>query len=237
MISLCMPFYNNHGMLAVQRAHWSSFPDDVKRRLEFVICDDASDTPITKGPHNLNIRMFRIVPPKVMWSQCCATNIAANYARGPWLLLTDIDHMVPRETVANLLVMIDNDELDPACAYRFERKELDGSYKKPHPNSWIMHASTFNKSGGHDERLRGLYNQDGTFIERVGRVADIRRLPFHIIRVGRESIADASTPAQYRDPRVRQEMAQRVAQLKAHFKREGTYWKDNRCGALHMEIK
>jgi glycosyltransferase involved in cell wall biosynthesis len=239
VLSLCIPYWNNAGMLYAQESEWSALPQAVKDRLEIVICDDASDVAITRRDVGIKSRTFRIQPPHVMWSQCCATNIAANYATGPWLLLTDIDHIVPAETFYYLLNVIDRGILDGDVAYRFARKDVDGSDRKQHPNSWIMHASVFHASGGHDERLRGLYNQDGTFIERVKRVAEIRDLSCHIIRVGRETIADASTPEQYRDKQERMSMALEVNKRKHYWRRQmgDVYWQNNMLSAAHVEIK
>lgn len=226
-------------MLLAQRLNWALLPDAIKSALEFVICDDASDPPIDAEPlpHAPRERLFRIHPPHVMWSQCCATNIAVHHASHPWLVVTDIDHVIPADTFRYLLNMVTSRRADERVAYRFERQNVDGSAYKPHPNSWFMHARLFAATGGHDERLRGLYNQDGTFIERVGRVAlRIERLPVPLMRVGRETIPDASTPAAFRDPEDRKRMAREVAKRKEHWKRDGTYWTPYRLSAAYGEI-
>lgn len=242
LFSLCMPYWNNPGMLAEHYRRWSAFAPEIKARMEVVICDDASDEPAWKQEVTglSGQRLFRILPPHVMWSQCCATNVAASKANGRWLVITDIDHIVPEETWDMLASAVGNGHLDPKRAYRFRRKEVDGTPYKQHPNSWLMTRETFEATKGHDERYRGIYNQDAAFIERVQRVCgEIQNIYPHIIRVGRETIPDASTRGAPReDIRNNKEVHAKLSGVKRRaFKQDGTYWKDTRFSAAFVEVE
>jgi hypothetical protein len=241
LFSLCMPYYNNPGMLREHYLRWARMGLHTRRDLEVVVCDDASDEPAWKNDWSNFVRLFRIEPPHVMWSQCCATNIAASKANGRWLVITDIDHIVTEETWRALADDIVDEPLDPNKAYRFSRQNVDGSDYKPHPNSWLMTREFFERTGGHDERYRGIYNQDAAFIERVERTmkyANIPQLPYRLIRVGRETIPDASTRGEARAELLlnRKKYTEHAARLRQHFRAEGTYWKDTRFSAAYREI-
>jgi hypothetical protein len=64
---------------------------------------------------------------------------------------------------------------------------------KPHPNSWLMTAKTYERIGGYDERFAGFYGTDSDFRDRAARKADIVMLDQVLIRVPRDVIPDAST--------------------------------------------
>lgn len=231
--ALCMPYWNNPQMLLehyrVLTALCQRNPQ-AHRQLELVICDDASDLPAFYDPHcPIETHIFRIRPPHVLWSQCCATNIAATRSFANWILLTDMDHVVPAETWEELFAS-ERDCLDPMKVYTFKRKNVDGSDYKPHPNSWLMTSRMWEKTKGHDERYRGFYNQDHAFRKRVEHVAgETAELPLHLIRVGRETIPDASCQPEHRANRERDK--QEVAKLRAAFNADCTFYADTRFSA------
>jgi hypothetical protein len=118
-------------------------------------------------------------------------NLGVDQARTEWVLLTDIDHVMPLDTLRPLLTM----ELDPRDVYRLSRQDapLRTPYK-PHPNTWMMTRKMFDRIGGYDERFSGYYGSDSEFRERVqANARAIVMLPQALIRYPREVIADAST--------------------------------------------
>lgn len=234
-IALCMPYYNNRGMLEAHYDDWAEYPSYVKDAIEVSICDDTSDEPIEHEYTGVLTHLHRIRPPKVIWSQCCATNIAVWATTAPWVLLTDIDHVVPVDTWDGLRALLEAVGLAEKVVYTFRRKNVDGADYKPHPNSWLMHRSMWEASKGHDERYRGLYNQDHSFRMRLERVAAaFVELPYHLIRVGRETIPDASTPRVYLKNRELDKM--KVSEMRKAFLAAGTFWKDTRLTAQFDRI-
>jgi hypothetical protein len=105
-LSIVMPYYMNPGMLAHQYETWAAYPADLKERVDIVIVDDgspvspAADVPRPEGLPPLGI--FRVLEDRP-WHQHGARNLGAFVAKGPWLLLTDMDHVLPAESLARLL--------------------------------------------------------------------------------------------------------------------------------------
>lgn len=237
--SLVMPYHNNPGMLAKHYDVFRTWPEDIKRAVEVVICDDASDEPTFPYTYEYGavvlprVRRFRIPPPHVAWSHRVATNIAASEARGYWLLITDIDHVVPVETW-RFLTDDGRPKLRTDVAYRFERVNADGSPYKPHPDSWLFHVSLWSQIQGYDERYRGHYGQNYPFIERVERVAHIEVLPTPLVRYSRDDIPDASERVLTRKST---EARAAIAQLRAKFRRDGTFFADTRGSAKYERVE
>jgi len=189
-ITLCMAYYLNAGMLRLQYQRLQSMPADIARHLSLSLVDDGSPRdPAWLEPVGRGAVLHRITV-DVRWNQDAARNLAARFAPAPWLLLTDMDHLVPVETWRALLTQ----RLDRACAYRFARVNYPGHDPyKPHPNTWLLPARTFEAMGGYDERFAGFYGTDADFAQRLGMIARITMLPQVVERVPREVIPDAST--------------------------------------------
>ena len=226
--SVCLPYHDNPLMLKAQYIMLAGAPADV----ELIVCDDASPAP-PPWPHvsQLNVRLFRIEPPHIPWSHRCATNIAAHHASGDVFLITDIDHMVPRETWKYLNVMA---PLRDGEVCTFGRRNMDGSEYKPHPDSWLMTRHTWDTIGGYDTRYRGHYGQNMPFIERVRALAtDIRQLSVPLVRVSRDEIPDAST----RDLTRKSDAArQAIHALRTKFRAEKTFLRPGDI-VPHIELK
>jgi hypothetical protein len=192
-LTLCLTYYRNKGMLRVQFEWIRSLPADLLADLAVVVVDDGSPDGDAQGEDiGCPVAIFKIEV-DVRWNQDAARNIAAHESTTPWLLLTDIDHLVPCETFSHIL----GTKLRKHLVYRFSRETLaaDGettSYK-PHPNSWLMTREMFDEIGGYDERYAGLYGTDAEFRDRVQQTAGIVMLPSVLLRVPRDVIPDAST--------------------------------------------
>lgn len=171
-LSICIPYYRNPGMLAEQYRVWSGYPDALKSRVEVVLVDDGSpdeaalDVPRPDGLPDL--RIYRVMEDRP-WHQHGARNLAADRAGHPWLLLTDMDHVLPAASLAALL-----DVKEKAAIYTLARLDAphmrpmlgkDGR-PKPHPNSFAMTRDLYWRIGGYDERLCGVYGtDDGTVVD------------------------------------------------------------------------
>ncbi len=117
-ISLVFAYYDNPQMLALQWNKISQYESRVQDRIEVIIVDDAS-------PHSAAAEVMRPAPlphvsiyrvaKDIRWNQDAARNIGAHEARSRWLLLTDIDHVVPAETLSALIDM----EKDPSVFLYF----------------------------------------------------------------------------------------------------------------------
>jgi hypothetical protein len=190
--TLVMAYYENPGMLREHFKRLNALPLKMLDQLHVVIVDDGSPEHPAEAPARtaVSLQIYRI-DVDVRWNQDAARNIGVQHAETNWVLLTDIDHIVPEGTWDVVL----NRNWDPDVAYKFGRvslPELDPY--KPHPNSWLMARTLYDRAGGYDERFAGLYGTDGDFRDRVHEHAkEVRMIKEPIIRVPRQVIPDAST--------------------------------------------
>lgn len=224
-LSVVIPYYRNPSMLRRQLAVWrDEWPADLKTRCEIVLVDDGSPEPAAdvvraEPAPGLPVGVWRVLV-DIPWHQHGARNLGAHIAVGKWLLMTDMDHVVPAETLAAVL--------DAAAlvsgrtAFTFTRRDAPvGSWRaadwsdmaltlnaegelKPHVNSYALSRRLWAKVGGYDEDYCGIYGTDRLFRDRLWKRAVHQQLNAPLIRVSRESIADASTTAlERKDVRMR----------------------------------
>lgn len=211
--TIVMPYYENPCWLGEQVAIWCKYPENLLGRVAFILVDDGSPTiPLSaalsmeKQLPRANFRAFRLDVDK-RWNWLAARNIGAHYARPGWMLLTDIDHVIPPETVEALCY----GDHDSGTIYAFSRREHTGESLHAHPNSWFITREMFWRVGGYDETLSGYYGTDGDWRRRMAAVASIHLLPDALVR--HEHIGDSSTTRYLRkqpeDARVRELIALR----------------------------
>lgn len=206
-ITLVVPYYENPETLRGQLELWASYPAEVRAQLRVIVVDDGSPVPACIPlPHPCAIRLFRIAV-DVRWNWLAARNIGAHHAETDWLLLTDIDHQVPVETLRHLQIGVH----DPTRVYAFSRREHTGAPVAPHSASFFLTRGLFWQTGGYDEALSGYYGTDGEFRRRLQSQATIQVLHDPLVRF--EQVGDSSTRRYGRkerqDDRVRDLMAAR----------------------------
>ena len=206
-ITLILPHFMNLGMLAEQQKVWAAYPREVRERLHVVVVDDRSPKEQRPRPEHVTVHdlaSFRIyhLKEKKRWNWLACRNLGAKVATTDWLILTDIDHVFPAQTLERLMC----GPMQPNYAYRFCRVNAtrcwpydvaDCPEYKPHNDTWVMARSLFFHDGvfGYDERLSGFYGTSGEFSDRVrATAAALVMLPDVIIRYPREVLPDASTP-------------------------------------------
>lgn len=221
-ISLIMPYYNNPGMLAIHYDYLSKIPGEIKSQIDVVIVDDGSfvkpaiDVERPEGLPSLTI--FQVLVDKP-WHQHAARNIGAYHAEGPWILLTDMDHLVPVQTWTDLLARQNRGKI-----YTFTRVDAPDMTPKlhpktglphSHPNSFCLTKELYWDVGGYDEDFCGVYGTDGLFRSRLFSKAKEVKLNSPLVRYSREVQDDAATNTlprkEGRDPlakkRIREEKA------------------------------
>lgn len=190
-VTFVYPYYENPRFLRCQLGWWSTYPKHVKSQIAFIVVDDGSpehpaEQAISGQPIPEHFRLFRIEP-DIRWNWLAARNIGAHHADEGWLLLTDIDHVVPAST-ADAIVY---GKHDPNVVYAFSRKEHDGQKAFPHSASFLMTRQMFWQIGGYDETFSGYYGTDGMFRRRVAKAAKMAVLRDVLIR--HEYQGDSST--------------------------------------------
>lgn len=204
MLTLVMPYYDNPGMLARQYEEWTRWGAKERAQFDIVIVDDGSPLPAidVARPEGLpRLAIFRVLEDRP-WHQHAARNLGAHVAAGPWLLLTDMDHVLTADAARALYKRLG--KLDAQTAYFLHRVEADtglptvdaSGRAKPHPNSFVMTRDLYWRAGGYDEDYCGIYGTDGLFKARLFETARrgfIKHVP--LVRYWRDILPDASTTA------------------------------------------
>lgn len=174
-VTIIYPYYDNPNFLARQVEHLAAMPADVREWIKLIVVDDGSPTSPaqhaidwTELRDSIDARLFRI-DVDVRWNWLAARNIGAKEANTNWLLITDMDHMIPLGTAMTAVY----GELSEGVIYRFSRT---GAKTHPHPNSWLYTKLMFWRIGGYDERMAGYYGSDGYYRRRCVATAPIRIL-------------------------------------------------------------
>jgi len=199
-VSIVFPYYDNPEMLRFQLGHFGNYSQEALDACEIVIVDDCSPVfparDVIRGCDLPNIRLFRLGV-DLPWNQDAARNIGAHEARGEYLLLTDIDHVVPESTLSELCDIEDN-----LSVYTLARKaHFSDKIIPSHVNSYFLSKALYWGIGGYDEDFWGTYGSDRLFRTRVLKSAPIKELPNSRLElVTRGSIPDAKNTNLSRQP-------------------------------------
>lgn len=167
-LSIIISIYNSHEALSRQIKYFSkmNLPDDV----EFIFADDGSDPPLMGEMKNLTI-----VPTKnkLAWTQGLGRNLAVSLAKGEYLLMTDIDHILSKEAILvakeftgdrmnfrrYFAVLLEDgtltQDIPTLIEYGFDPARLNTHrklYASVHGNTFAIKKSTFDMLNGYDKR-------------------------------------------------------------------------------------
>lgn len=183
VLTIVIPYYSQPAMLARQAAEWKGYPEGI----EVVVVDDGSAVPAAAE----GCSIYRVAE-DIPWHQDGARNLGAHVATGDWLLLLDIDHVLPAGAAQALLGRLPG--LRPRAAFRPARRLVSGAHRlNPAANIWLIRREDFWRVGGYDERLCGSYGTDLEFRPRLRR--HLRELPAPVTLdvYTRDVVADAAT--------------------------------------------
>ena len=164
-LSIVYNVYNSHGAVSRQLKYLNkmNLPDDI----EIIVVDDCSNPPLTGECKNLRIVRTEN---KQAWTLAQARNLGAREAKGDYLLMTDIDHILSKEAIMDsyryegykmifprfLAVLLedgtltqDKETMDLWGAGNYPRKNYYASY---HGNTWCMPRDLFWTLDGYNEK-------------------------------------------------------------------------------------
>lgn len=177
-LSIVIPALNSHEVVRRQLLHLDkiAIPDDT----EVILIDDGSEPPITAKPRPwLTIHHTYDARP---WTWPVARNTGARLAKGEYLIMADLDHIISREfiditrsftgdhiRVNREFAALDEDgnltqDRDTLTAYG-----LPTTYDikfNPHRNQFAIHRDLYKKMGGYREDRIGMpypQREDGDF--------------------------------------------------------------------------
>lgn len=189
-VTVVLAYYENAGMLDEQFKTFRALPQAIRDHLQLIVVDDGSPKHAAVPQKiGMPLQLYR-VGVDVRWNQDACRNIGVHHATTEWVLMTDMDHLIPEATLARIV----SRKWSGEKVYKFSRVTAPHmTHYKPHPNSWLMTQLMFNRIGGYDERFAGWYGTDADFQRQVQQFAQIIMLKEVLIRVPRDVIKDAST--------------------------------------------
>lgn len=159
-ISIVYPCYLQQQTLLKHLESWQALGADLLKNLDFIVVDDCSDPPITVPHVNLNFRLFRVID-NIIWNYG-AKNLGVQKAHNQWVFLSELDHLLDRDFVVNLLYLAENaKEIQQDCFFMFNRT---GSKPIPHPATYLFNTRNFWAVNGLDEDFCGAYGHDDTYL-------------------------------------------------------------------------
>ena len=164
-LSIIIAVYDSHEAVKRQVKYFRSLelPDDI----EFILVDDGSDPPHDLDDYDLaNLTVYWTHDTRP-WTQGLARNFGVKQAKGEYLLMTDIDHILSYEAIMDSYkftgdrmmfprffgVLLEDGTLTQDLeiledyGYDMSRYEKRGLYASYHGNTLCIKKSTFEKLG------------------------------------------------------------------------------------------
>lgn len=172
-LSIIVPVLNSHEIVRRQILHYNKM--GMPSNVEVIFIDDGSDSPIEPDiSTNFNLSIPK-TNDKRPWTWALARNLGAKKARGEYLLMTDLDYIIPKDVIESVLefnkdkmrfkrefgVLDENgdftQDMESLLKYGLDPKRAKerGVKLAPHPNNFVMRKDLYFAIGGYREDLIG----------------------------------------------------------------------------------
>ena len=167
-------------------AFYSSFPAHVLDRVHFVLVDDGSPIQYELPKTSLNITVVKI-DKDIPWNQAGARNLGMLLAKSDNVIISDLDHMLPVETMQ---FMINHKPLGKKIYKLWLKDSETGHLHRPHPNVFFLSRARFFRHFGLDEEFAGDYGFEDLRFYRFSRMQGtfFNKLPKKYPMISRENV-------------------------------------------------
>ncbi len=184
-VSIVIAVLNSHRVVVRQIRHFKRMR--LPRTVEIIFVDDGSNPPLYY--QNCGLRNFKILftNDKRPWTQGLARNMGAKEARGEYLFFTDIDHIITKEAIDDVLKFDGGKMVFPRYYGILDRNGniisdlksmLEFGLYPPrvqtkrgylcggmHGNTYAIKRSTFFRIGGYDPRYcQSMFHVGGRYM-------------------------------------------------------------------------
>lgn len=135
---------------------YEGYDPDVLDRVHFVMVDDGSPLQYEIPPFNLNLTWLK-VRQDIPWNNPGARNLGVVYAKSDKVLLTDVDHDFPADTLRH---MVERGSPGKRIYKLFRKEPGTGKLERGHPNIFFLSRARFLEHFGYDEEFCGAYASD-----------------------------------------------------------------------------
>lgn len=183
-VSIVIAILNSHKIVVRQIRHFKqmNLSDDV----EIIFIDDGSNPPLAYETCGLRNFYVYYTNDKRPWTQPLARNLGASKARGEYVFFTDIDHIITKEAIDDILRFNGDKIVFPRYFGILDRRgniisdvksmldfgldpirikgkrAMSGGF---HGNTYAIRKSIFDVIGGYDPRLaQTLHHMGGKFM-------------------------------------------------------------------------
>jgi hypothetical protein len=219
LITICVPVYNQPGMLRKQFEAWAEYSAATRAAFRFIVVDDCSKDPVEVNPGGWpDVALYRI-DKDVHWNRGMARNLATKMAETPYILHVDTDHVLPAESAAVLVESLQTMQPSDKGWFLFKRFRVgaaDETRKKdkadpkaafveihPHIDSYCCTPGAYWKAGGYNEDFSGVLGGGTPFLKEMVKAHGepyVFSAPLHVHT--RHSVPDSSEHTLSRDPKA-----------------------------------
>lgn len=171
MLSIISPVLDSHEVVRRQILHYEHL--NLPRNVEIILVDDGSNPPL-EAP-NCKLKNFTILPTHDTrpWTEHIARNAGARIAKGTYLLMIDIDHIISEEALQQMLLfngdrmefnrrlgILDENgmlkfDIDTLRKFRVSKDYINSQFIPGHRSQFLIRRDLFWDIGGYREDLWG----------------------------------------------------------------------------------